>query len=190
MSYPSFRSRGTVAGWSSPVARQAHNLKVTGSNPVPATIRKPRPSPDGAFVRSLPRTGASRDDCPRCKLLRKLRVPLPQHQHLAQDALGLSTEILPAVHSDRHGVEQFTQATDLLPNSWSRAECGGIATKGLTVFTVLKYLSRRAFSASRAARISAGLAPSTRKIPVAFLGCSEPSRHSTAHRADPARRSH
>ncbi len=27
----------TVAGWSSPVARQAHNLKVTGSNPVPAT---------------------------------------------------------------------------------------------------------------------------------------------------------
>jgi hypothetical protein len=28
------------AGWSSPVARQAHNLKVTGSNPVPATINK------------------------------------------------------------------------------------------------------------------------------------------------------
>ena len=26
-----------AAGWSSPVARQAHNLKVTGSNPVPAT---------------------------------------------------------------------------------------------------------------------------------------------------------
>src|SRR5215467_12439310 len=25
------------AGWSSPVARQAHNLKVIGSNPVPAT---------------------------------------------------------------------------------------------------------------------------------------------------------
>ena len=31
------------AGWSSPVARQAHNLKVTGSNPVPAT--KPRHEP-------------------------------------------------------------------------------------------------------------------------------------------------
>ena len=27
----------THAGWSSPVARQAHNLKVTGSNPAPAT---------------------------------------------------------------------------------------------------------------------------------------------------------
>ncbi len=30
--------RGVVtAGWSSPVARQAHNLKVVGSNPTPAT---------------------------------------------------------------------------------------------------------------------------------------------------------
>ncbi len=28
----------TYAGWSSPVARQAHNLKVVGSNPTPATI--------------------------------------------------------------------------------------------------------------------------------------------------------
>lgn len=27
-----------IAGWSSPVARQAHNLKVIGSNPIPATI--------------------------------------------------------------------------------------------------------------------------------------------------------
>ena len=26
-----------IAGWSSPVARQAHNLKVVGSNPAPAT---------------------------------------------------------------------------------------------------------------------------------------------------------
>src|SRR3979409_1836736 len=30
------------AGWSSPVARQAHNLKVIGSNPIPATkLMKP-----------------------------------------------------------------------------------------------------------------------------------------------------
>ena len=40
------------AGWSSPVARQAHNLKVTGSNPVPAptnpaaaAAKAPRPAP-------------------------------------------------------------------------------------------------------------------------------------------------
>jgi hypothetical protein len=31
------------AGWSSPVARQAHNLKVVGSNPTPAT----KPSKNG-----------------------------------------------------------------------------------------------------------------------------------------------
>ena len=32
-----FRQDGIDAGWSSPVARQAHNLKVVGSNPTPAT---------------------------------------------------------------------------------------------------------------------------------------------------------
>ncbi len=31
------------AGWSSPVARQAHNLKVVGSNPTPATNAKQSP---------------------------------------------------------------------------------------------------------------------------------------------------
>src|SRR3954453_7070061 len=31
------RPKAGDAGWSSPVARQAHNLKVVGSNPTPAT---------------------------------------------------------------------------------------------------------------------------------------------------------
>ena len=35
--FASLQDNTSVAGWSSPVARQAHNLKVTGSNPVPAT---------------------------------------------------------------------------------------------------------------------------------------------------------
>ena len=35
------RCNPTDAGWSSPVARQAHNLKVVGSNPTPATTVKP-----------------------------------------------------------------------------------------------------------------------------------------------------
>jgi hypothetical protein len=30
-----------IAGWSSQVARQAHNLKVVGSNPTPATNESP-----------------------------------------------------------------------------------------------------------------------------------------------------
>ena len=32
-----------IAGWSSPVARQAHNLKVIGSNPIPATTETDTP---------------------------------------------------------------------------------------------------------------------------------------------------
>ena len=32
-----FKDARFGAGWSSPVARQAHNLKVAGSNPAPAT---------------------------------------------------------------------------------------------------------------------------------------------------------
>ena len=31
------KPQGSDAGWSSPVARQAHNLKAAGSNPAPAT---------------------------------------------------------------------------------------------------------------------------------------------------------
>ena len=70
------------AGWSSPVARQAHNLKVTGSNPVPATstIRSPFHSRTIALIihcvaarqpHKLQVTGSKpvpRDhQCPRCR---------------------------------------------------------------------------------------------------------------------------
>ena len=37
------------AGWSSPVARQAHNLKVAGSNPAPATKYNRQPTKAGGF---------------------------------------------------------------------------------------------------------------------------------------------
>src|SRR3954471_9329717 len=40
---PPVRGRFGDAGWSSPVARQAHNLKVAGSNPAPATNKKAPP---------------------------------------------------------------------------------------------------------------------------------------------------
>jgi hypothetical protein len=41
---------GFDAGWSSPVARQAHNLKVAGSNPAPAPKSPPPGSPAGVFL--------------------------------------------------------------------------------------------------------------------------------------------
>src|SRR5687768_1990222 len=43
------------AGWSSPVARQAHNLKVAGSNPAPATkSARPAKSPAGFLLFTEP----------------------------------------------------------------------------------------------------------------------------------------
>ena len=50
------------AGWSSSVARRAHNPKVTGSNPVPATIEKARFSGPFSLVargRSLAQAGVA-----------------------------------------------------------------------------------------------------------------------------------
>ncbi len=49
---PPSGSASIGAGWSSPVARQAHNLKVVGSNPTPATtsIERPLATRRGAFV--------------------------------------------------------------------------------------------------------------------------------------------
>jgi hypothetical protein len=46
------------AGWSSPVARQAHNLKVAGSNPAPATRKSKKNKALGFYLTpfSLPNT--------------------------------------------------------------------------------------------------------------------------------------
>ena len=53
------RLRPSDAGWSSPVARQAHNLKAAGSNPAPATKSSPldqgvSPAPTGFFIGAEP----------------------------------------------------------------------------------------------------------------------------------------
>ena len=44
------KSQVIIAGWSSPVARQAHNLKAAGSNPAPATNKPPAKMLGGLFV--------------------------------------------------------------------------------------------------------------------------------------------
>ena len=48
---PSADPNKVDAGWSSPVARQAHNLKVVGSNPTPAPIKALAQQGEG-FLRS------------------------------------------------------------------------------------------------------------------------------------------
>ena len=45
-----------IAGWSSPVARQAHNLKVVGSNPTPATnLNAKEPLRNQGFLHYCPK---------------------------------------------------------------------------------------------------------------------------------------
>ena len=61
------------AGWSSPVARQAHNLKVVGSNPTPATNDTEQPpSESWGAVLMCSRGGSCRDP-----VLGRDRRPLP-----------------------------------------------------------------------------------------------------------------
>ena len=62
-----------VAGWSSPVARRAHNPKVAGSNPAPAT--KPSGAPVRAPFLFLASTGSS--GAPRARRARR-RVSRPR----------------------------------------------------------------------------------------------------------------
>ena len=86
----------SVAGWSSPVARQAHNLKVTGSNPVPATkySRKNKDlqiAPRGDFcVVKLPGSSA---EARGCEVLGIPAYSLPRGG-------GLRLEQFPAVFSN------------------------------------------------------------------------------------------
>ncbi|MBO0145169.1 hypothetical protein JZX87_28975, partial [Agrobacterium sp. Ap1] len=59
--------------WSSPVARQAHNLKAAGSNPAPATKSNhwnPKDIADDANV-AVPRTIISRVSLATVQILKK-----------------------------------------------------------------------------------------------------------------------
>jgi hypothetical protein len=62
--YPTTRGATSVAGWSSPVARQAHNLKVVGSNPTPATNDTDIPKSPDAKAPGLSALSANR----RCSI--------------------------------------------------------------------------------------------------------------------------
>ena len=57
-SAPEAQQKG-AAGWSSPVARQAHNLKVAGSNPAPATKKARKFKYLRAFTICVPKRGGA-----------------------------------------------------------------------------------------------------------------------------------
>ena len=78
------------AGWSSPVARQAHNLKVAGSNPAPATNYKQPGLVPGFFcarLRSRPVEGAGEGLPARGDRLHRERREA-QHDAVIGHALG------------------------------------------------------------------------------------------------------
>src|SRR5205814_3209408 len=77
---------GAAAGWSSQVAREAHNLEVGGSNPPPA-MSEPRPGRalDGSGGSGRSRPGPARlillaDDGAQPAIVGEV-VPRPVHQH-------------------------------------------------------------------------------------------------------------
>ena len=76
-------SRQHNAGWSSPVARQAHNLKVTGSNPVPATKYRYKYKCLPHAAEALPASGASVSGrCPETACPRVSRFVLLNRIHV------------------------------------------------------------------------------------------------------------
>ncbi|MDB5689847.1 MAG: hypothetical protein JWL91_1723, partial [Sphingomonas bacterium] len=88
--------------WSSPVARQAHNLKVTGSNPVPATNINPvRQQLGGALPRpthtATPPARHSTATRKRCRLL-----------HSRRNSLRLQAQRRPAAGGRATGLERVS----------------------------------------------------------------------------------
>ena len=61
------------AGWSSLVARQAHNLKVVGSNPTPATTLRPSEFQCVLRVKSGVFAATASEIASRCDDLKRLR---------------------------------------------------------------------------------------------------------------------
>ena len=62
-----------VAGWSSPVARRAHNPKVAGSNPAPATSKRRRKAAFHSW-----KVGVDRDGDLHADVLRSVAPPRPR----------------------------------------------------------------------------------------------------------------
>ena len=71
------------AGWSSPVARQAHNLKVVGSNPTPATNTPNHTNSSTPQQPNSPQDWASSGRIPRLVTkVARLDSPPVAHKHI------------------------------------------------------------------------------------------------------------
>ena len=88
-------SQAVIAGWSSPVARRAHNPKVTGSNPVPATN----------FFGGVAQLVRARGSYPRCHWFDSSHRHQPRTS-ISRKQPGISVSAIPGcfVLSGQHAV--------------------------------------------------------------------------------------
>ena len=118
----SSRTLDTNAGWSSPVARQAHNLKVIGSNPIPATTFTERASsadrgaPPGAPFPFLAAPSRSQRHHPR-DLAGELDLDTPVIG-LYADALDEPAQDLKRFVAGCGSDESVLQCRDLAATGW------------------------------------------------------------------------
>ncbi len=95
------------AGWSSPVAREAHNLEVAGSNPVPATLKPPRSHQAVAGVYFLFRGAVEHG-----KSRRAIHKPPPHHTYAVAWPVPLAVGLIVTAPKWRPSAENCTRTID------------------------------------------------------------------------------
>ena len=87
-----------AAGWSSPVAREAHNLEVVGSNPAPATYHEKRQSIIRLpfFVRSIQSDASAISRFSISWFSFRERLDLPTNRTIEHESA--QTKMLVAIH--------------------------------------------------------------------------------------------
>ena len=131
-------ARSVGAGWSSPVARQAHNLKVAGSNPAPATNKRPAfmagffvgfgGRPDWKLVQPEPSRSGGGDYAPQARKI------LPRNQQKTRLVAGF--------------LSFFRACRDEARSARSVAKRRRRPTRGISIKSCILSLIGRSFSAS------------------------------------------
>ena len=117
---PSRRHTYGTAGWSSPVARQAHNLKVVGSNPTPATTtNKGSANRQSPFFMPPRKT---RKDSPN-KGARPVRMRTPDETNIAGGSGNLAELVCHKTKSVILIIDYFSFGSVTLPNENDRDRC-------------------------------------------------------------------
>ena len=94
------------AGWSSPVARQAHNLKVAGSNPAPATNTPLHFISVGSALKL-----SSAAKSPLTSISTGFRSPFGDDGHAVNELADLKEYVVPFL-ADRQIVQMVFQPVD------------------------------------------------------------------------------